>query len=59
LIVEVNHNKKTFILMINIKQEQEQIDQLERSLREAGVKEYDVHLETQQLQDELIATRYF
>jgi len=39
-------------------QEEEQIQQLENSLREAGFREYDVLLETQQLQDELIALRY-
>ena len=39
-------------------QEQEQINQLEQALREAGIREYDVFLETQQLQDQLIAERY-
>lgn len=32
--------------------------QLERTLREAGLREYDVQLEVQNLQDELIARRY-
>ena len=39
-------------------QEQEQINQLEQALREAGFREYDVYLETQQLQAQLIAERY-